>query len=177
MNIIARHIGSQTRDELRRHFPRRAWQRTPTARRLAGLPTPVRVERYMRWSATELVRSAAAAIGRSEDRIDGTVFDSARRHGLLVAARYHRLMLALMELIGEAPDLPYSGPVSKLSGIRTVHVRHGNRLLGREDRIREPRHLIVYRVAPDGVVEVLSVVHDRMQMTWAARRAQREAGA
>jgi toxin ParE1/3/4 len=45
----------------------------------------------------------------------------------------------------------------------------------REHRVGEPRHLVIYRVAPDGVVEILSVVHDRMLLARAARRAQREA--
>jgi plasmid stabilization system protein ParE len=38
-----------------------------------------------------------------------------------------------------------------------------------------PRHLIVYRVASDDVVEILSVVHDRMLLSRAARRAVRAA--
>jgi hypothetical protein len=36
-------------------------------------------------------------------------------------------------------------------------------------------HLIIYRVAPDGVLEILSLVHDHMLLARAARRAQREA--
>jgi len=44
-----------------------------------------------------------------------------------------------------------------------------------QHRVERPRHLLVYRIAPDGIVEILSVVHDRMQLTRAARRAQREA--
>lgn len=37
------------------------------------------------------------------------------------------------------------------------------------------RHLVVYRVAPDGVTEVLSLLHDRMLLPGAARRARSEA--
>jgi toxin ParE1/3/4 len=46
-------------------------------------------------------------------------------------------------------------------------VRH---LLARGDRVGEPRHLVVYRVAPDGVTEILSLVHDRMLLARAVRR-------
>jgi plasmid stabilization system protein ParE len=44
-----------------------------------------------------------------------------------------------------------------------------------DDRVADPRHLLVYRVAPDGIVEILSIVHDRMQLQNAARRARRAA--
>jgi toxin ParE1/3/4 len=47
----------------------------------------------------------------------------------------------------------------------------------REHRVENPRHAIVYRVAPDGTVEILGLVHERMALTQAARRMQREAGA
>ncbi len=39
-----------------------------------------------------------------------------------------------------------------------------------------PRHLIVYRLGTDGVVEVLGVIHDRMMLVRAARDVKREAG-
>jgi hypothetical protein len=45
----------------------------------------------------------------------------------------------------------------------------------REHRVGEPRHLIVYRVAPDAVVEILSLVHDRMLLGRAALGARRDA--
>jgi hypothetical protein len=38
-----------------------------------------------------------------------------------------------------------------------------------------PRHLIVYRLASDGVVEILGLVHDRMVLSRAARRFVRAA--
>jgi len=47
--------------------------------------------------------------------------------------------------------------------------------VAREHRVGEPRHLVIYRVAPDGVVEILSLVHDHMRLARAARRAQLEA--
>lgn len=55
-----------------------------------------------------------------------------------------------------------------------MHLRSVRKLVAVEDRVVEPRHLIVYRVACDGVVEVLSVVHDRMLLSRAARRALEE---
>jgi hypothetical protein len=41
--------------------------------------------------------------------------------------------------------------------------------------VRNPRHLLLYRVAEDGVLEVLGLAHDRMRLSRAAGRARREA--
>jgi toxin ParE1/3/4 len=44
------------------------------------------------------------------------------------------------------------------------------RFMPPEERVGRPRHIILYRVAPDGVAEVLA--HDRMLLARAARRWQ-----
>ena len=110
-------------------------------------------------------------VGHAEDRIDAILLDSARRWGMPAAARYHRLILAAAAAAGEFPAVSGSREVPRLAGVRTLHLRSVRRLVAAEDRVAEPRHLIVYRVAADGVVEVLSVVHDRMLLSRAARRA------
>ncbi len=82
-----------------------------------------------------------------------------------------------MTAIGDSPAMPGSRDVPKVAGVRTLHLRSVRRLVPREHRVGQPRHLVVYRVAPDGVTEILSVVHDRMLLIGAARRAKREADA
>ncbi|MBE7213252.1 MAG: hypothetical protein INR65_19740 [Gluconacetobacter diazotrophicus] len=42
-------------------------------------------------------------------------------------------------------------------------------------RVGAPRHLVIYREAADGVVEVLGLVHDRMVLSRAARFMLRKA--
>jgi toxin ParE1/3/4 len=111
-------------------------------------------------------------VGRAEDRIDAVLLESADRWGIDATARYHRLLTAAMTAVGGSPALPGSRDVAKVAGARTFHLRSARRLVTREHRVGEPRHLIIYRVSPDGVVEILSVVHDRMLLTRAARRAQ-----
>ena len=113
--------------------------------------------------------------GRAADRIDEILFESARRWGVDAAVRYDRLLLAAMGAVGDCPDHPGSRDIPRVTGLRTFHLRSARRLVEREYRVAEPRHLIVYRVAADGVVEILSVVHDRMLLARAARRARREA--
>jgi len=68
--------------------------------------------------------------------------------GVSTAERDHRLMLAVFATLGTAPDI----------------------------RVGNPRHIVVYRVANDGVVEIVGMAHDRMLLARAARRMRREAG-
>jgi toxin ParE1/3/4 len=114
-------------------------------------------------------------VGRAEDRIDAVLLESARRGGIDAAARYNRLIIAAMAAVGDSPALASSRAIPKVEGVRALHLRSMRRLVAREHRVGEPRHLVIYRVAPDGVVEILSLVHDRMLLARAARRAQREA--
>jgi toxin ParE1/3/4 len=114
-------------------------------------------------------------VGHAEDRIDAVLLESARREGVDAAARYNRLIIAAMTAVGGRPALPGSREIPKVAGVRTFHLRSARRLVAREHRVGEPRHLVIYRVAPDGVVERPSLVHDRMLLARAARRARREA--
>jgi toxin ParE1/3/4 len=114
-------------------------------------------------------------VGHADDRIDALLLESARAWGIEGAARYNRLLLAAMDAVGGTPAMVGSQPLADLPGVRSLHLRLARRLVAREHRVGQPRHLIVYRIAPDGVVEILSVVHDRQQLARAARRAQRDA--
>jgi toxin ParE1/3/4 len=111
-------------------------------------------------------------VGRAEDRIEAVLLESARRWGIDAAARYNRLILAAMAAIGDSPAMSGSRGVPKVAGVRTLHLRSVRRLVPHEHRVGQPRHLVIYRVAPDGVVEILSLVHDRMLLVGAARRAR-----
>jgi toxin ParE1/3/4 len=112
--------------------------------------------------------------GRAEDVIDDILLESARRWGVSTAAKYHRLILASLAAIGASPTLIGSRDIPRITGLRTYHLRLARNLVDREHRIAEPRHLVIYRVAPDGVVEILGLAHDRQQLARAARRARSE---
>ena len=114
-------------------------------------------------------------VGRADDRVDTVLLDSARKWGIEGAARYNRLLLAAMDAIASNPALPGSRPVPGLPGVASYHLRSARRLVSPGYRVREPRHLLLYRVAADGFVEILGLVHDRQLLDRAARRAQREA--
>lgn len=98
-------------------------------------------------------------VGRAEDQIDRILLESAREWGLERAARYHRL------IVGDAPTLPGSREIPQIAGLKSYPLRRARHLVKRELRVGDPRHVVVYRIAPDGVVESLSLVHDRMLLT------------
>ena len=114
-------------------------------------------------------------VGHAEDRIDQIVMDSAREFGLEAAVRYNKLIFAGLDAVSATPGRRGSKAVSRVGDLRMFPLRLTVHLVAANDRVGRPRHLIVYRVAPDGVVEILSLVHDRLDMGRAARQAQRAA--
>ena len=116
--------------------------------------------------AYRLTRSA-------EEQLDALLLDSVRNHGLQAAGRYGQLILAIFKALGEEPDVIGSVEVPRLGGVRAYPTRLGRRRVEPGRRVATPRHLVVYRLASDDVVEILGLVHDRMVLSRAARRMVR----
>jgi toxin ParE1/3/4 len=114
-------------------------------------------------------------VGIAEEQIDRILEESEAGWGLEGADRYGRLILTAMNAIGDDPGNPASRPIPRIRGMRALHLHSVRDLVKREHRVGSPRHLLLYRVAPDGVVEVIGLVHDRQQLARTARRAQQEA--
>ena len=106
----------------------------------------------------------------AEDQIDVLLLDSAREHGLEAAGRYGQLILTAMAVLGEEPYITGSVEVARLPGIRAYPTRLARQRIEPARRVASPRHLVIYRLAVDGVVEILGLVHDRMVLSRAARR-------
>ena len=115
-------------------------------------------------------------VGAAESQIDRVLLESALEFGIDASARYHRLMLATMTAIADSPERLGSRAVHRVAGVRVFPLRLARAFVERKDRVTRPRHLIVYRLGTDGVVEVLGVIHDRMMLVRAARDVKREAG-
>ena len=109
----------------------------------------------------------------AEDQIDALLLDSARDHGLEAASRYGQLILTVMAALGEEPQMIGSAEVPRLPGIRAYPTRLARQRVEPTRRVASPRHLVIYRLAADGVVEILGLVHDRMVLSRAARRIVR----
>ena len=112
---------------------------------------------------------------RAEDQVDRILLESAREWGVDAAARYHRLMLAVWAALGRGSALRGVRPVPKVPGVMAYPLRLGRRLVQPpSERVGEPRHIVVFRIGPDGVVEVLGLVHDKMLLSRAARHLSRD---
>jgi toxin ParE1/3/4 len=87
---------------------------------------------------------------------------SAERWGAEGQQRYAAFLAAAMRQVAAEPD----GPLSKRrpdlrSGIRSFHVRYARRS-AQGGKVRRPVHVLYYRVAEDDVIEIVRVLHERM---------------
>ncbi|MFO1027513.1 MAG: type II toxin-antitoxin system RelE/ParE family toxin [Acetobacteraceae bacterium] len=103
------------------------------------------------------------------------LLESAKCHGEQAAVRYSHLLLATFQTVGERPDTAGATNLLRFPGVRAFPARLVRDRLAPEHRVRSPRHIVLYRVAPDGVVDILAVIHDRMLLSRAAGRAVRAA--
>ena len=112
----------------------------------------------------------------ADDDIDRILFNSAAEWGIEAAGRYDRLILVAFNIVGAAPDTLGALQIDGVPGVRAFPLRLVRHLTQPALRVGRPRHLVVYRVAADGVVEIIGLAHDRMHLPRAARRMQREGG-
>lgn len=81
-----------------------------------------------------------------------------RRYGKLIATAIEQVA-ANPEVVGSSqrPEIAQPG--------RTYHLYFSRNKVGRAgDRIRRPRHFLVYRVTESNVVEIGRVLHDSMEL-------------
>lgn len=84
---------------------------------------------------------------------------SRARQGVDGEARYAATLAAAIEMIVAAPEGPNTRRRAELgAGVRCLHSRRVRGLTG----VRAPVHVVYYRVGATGVVEILAVVHERM---------------
>jgi len=75
------------------------------------------------------------------------------------------------------PAFVGSVAIPRLAGLRAYPLRLARLRVEPGQRVGTPRHLRIYGVAEDGVVEILGLAHDRMVRSRAARKVARAAGA
>ncbi len=113
----------------------------------------------------------------AEDQNQAVLRESFREHGIDAADRYNLLILTAMTALGGDARLNGSIDIPRVPGVRAYPIRWSRLRVDPLRRVRSPRHLIVYRIGSDAIVEVLGLVYDRMVLSRAARRAVRDAGA
>lgn len=83
--------------------------------------------------------------------------------GPLSRRRYRDLLEAAFLLVAEQPLRPGTVARSDLGkGLMQFHLRHCTKSLMADGRVQRPRHAIYYRVAGPGLIDILRVLHDRM---------------
>jgi toxin ParE1/3/4 len=113
--------------------------------------------------------------GTAEAEIGEVLAWSEERFGEQGQVRYSALIVAAMADVADDPGqaLVDWRRLSRVDvGIyRIVHSR--DRVPDPPGRVREPRHALVFRVAEDGLVDILGIIHDRMLLSRALRQIVR----
>src|SRR5262249_46359462 len=80
--------------------------------------------------------------------------------------RYGKLLATAITEVAENPKLTGSSERPEIAeGCRTYHLYFSRKSAGRPgDRIRQPRHFLLYRVTESEVVEIGRVLHDSMEL-------------
>ncbi len=83
---------------------------------------------------------------------------SEHHYGVSGAQRYKLLIEVAIARVAIDPSVHGSRPVPEFAAAREYEIRHARMQVPRDQRIANPWHKIVYRVAKNGVVEILAVV-------------------
>lgn len=87
---------------------------------------------------------------------------SEERHGLAARVRYRALLTAAMRRVAADPEGHSTADRTELlPGIRSFHIRH-SRNESREAPVASPAHVLFYRALQPGLVEIVRILHDRM---------------
>ena len=80
--------------------------------------------------------------------------------------RYGKLIATAIEQVAANPELAGSSQRPEIAEhCRTYHLFFSRKSAGRAgDRIRHPRHFLLYRVTESNVVEIGRVLHDSMEL-------------
>ena len=85
------------------------------------------------------------------------------QHGRDARIRYRGLLTAALRRIAETPDGISTVDHSEIvEGLRSHHIRH-SRTQSREHPVAEPVHVIFFRASHSGLVDVVRVLHERME--------------
>jgi toxin ParE1/3/4 len=87
--------------------------------------------------------------------------------GLPTMRRYGNLIATAVEQVAANPELAGSCQRPEIAdNCRTYHLFFSRKSAGRPaERIRRPRHFLLYRVTESGKVEISRVLHDSMDLT------------
>ena len=99
----------------------------------------------------------------AEVDLAGILRASETRHGVEARIRYRGLLTAAMRRVATSPLGVSSLDRGELSaGLRSLHIGRA-RNESREAPVAEPVHVVFYRAIEPGLVEIVRVLHERME--------------
>jgi toxin ParE1/3/4 len=99
----------------------------------------------------------------AEADLVGILAASSRQWGADGRSRYAALLAAAMRKIATEPEGPTTRRRDELRpGIRSFHLRHA-RGADPAGRVRRPAHVLYYRAVAPGLIEIVRVLHERME--------------
>ena len=104
--------------------------------------------------------------GPAKADIASILTNSEELHGRQARIRYRACIAAALRRV--AADPSGRGSVDRtdvMAGTRSFHIRH-SRDGSRETPVAAPVHVIFYRVARPGIVDIVRVLHERMEPQW-----------
>ena len=106
----------------------------------------------------------------AQSDLDTILTTSAERWGIDGRRRYGMLLAAAMRKAASEPDGPLTQTRGDLApGLRSLHLRHA-RLDVPDASVRKPVHILYYRVVGPDLIEVVRVLHERMEPSEHFRR-------
>ena len=88
---------------------------------------------------------------------------SAERWGSDGRRRYALLLAAAIRTVAANPEHPLTQPRNDLApGLRSFHLRHA-RVNAPQAKVKKPVHVLYYRAIQSGVIEIVRVLHERME--------------
>ena len=101
--------------------------------------------------------------GPAKTDIAAVLATSETIHGTEARIRYRALLTAAMRRIAAEPLGLSTVDRSELSaGVRCFHIRH-SRNESRQAPVGDPVHVIFYRALSPGLIEIVRVLHERME--------------
>lgn len=88
---------------------------------------------------------------------------SDERWGTVARRRYATIIAAAMRKVADDPEgLATRSRIAIAPGIRSFHLRHA-RSRDPDAKVREPVDVLYYRTVPPDLVEIVRVLHERME--------------
>ena len=95
--------------------------------------------------------------------IDDILATSTALWGTEAKRRYAALLRVAMQRVADQPDGPLTRDRSAVRpGVRSFHLRHARRVQSTAG-VKQPVHVLYYRIVRPDFVEILRVLHERME--------------